>query len=73
MEICARITRQPAERFDWVFTSKDNYRDANMMPDLAALQRNVDLTRDLGFIKSSFDVTKFADLSIVQDAAKRLK
>ncbi len=69
MEICARITRQPAERFGWVFTSKDNYRD----PDLTALQRNVDLTRDLGFIKASFDVSKFADLSIVQDAAKRLK
>ncbi len=73
MEICARITRQPAERFGWVFTSKDNYRDPNMMPDLTALQRNVDLTRDLGFIKASFDVSKFADLSIVQDAAKRLK
>src|SRR5882757_6721456 len=73
MEICARITRQPAERFDWVFTTKDNYRDPNMMPDLAALQRNVDLTRDLGFIKASFDVSKFADLSVVQDAAKRLK
>ena len=73
MEICARITRQPAERFAWVFTGKDNYRDPNMMPDLAALQRNVDLTRDLGFIKASFDVSKFADLSVVQDAAKRLK
>jgi len=73
MEICARITRQPAERFDWVFTNRDNYRDPNMMPDLVALQRNVDLTRDLGFIKASFDVSKFADLSIVQDAAKRLK
>jgi sulfonate transport system substrate-binding protein len=73
MEICARITKQPAEGFDWVFTNKDNYRDPNMMPDLAALQRNVDLTRDLGFIKASFDVNKFADLSVVQDAAKRLK
>ena len=73
MEICARITKQPAERFAWVFTNKDNYRDPNMLPDLVALQRNVDLTRDLGFIKASFDVNKFADLSIVQDAAKRLK
>jgi NitT/TauT family transport system substrate-binding protein len=73
MEICARITKQPAEGFAWVFTNQDNYRDPNMMPDLAALQRNVDLTRDLGFIKASFDVNKFADLSVVQDAAKRLK
>ena len=73
MEICARITKQPAERFVWVFTDKDNYRDPNMLPDLAALQRNIDLTRDLGFIRASFDVNKFADLSIVREAAGRLK
>lgn len=73
MEICARVTKQPAERFSWVFTNQDNYRDPNMVPDLAALQRNVDLTRDLGFIKASFDVKKFSDLTVVQDAAMRLK
>ena len=73
MAICARLIKQPAERFGWVFTGEDNYRDPDMRPDLAALQRNVDLTREMGFIKSSFDVNKFADLSLVEDAAKRLK
>jgi len=73
MEICARITKQPAERFDWVFTTKDNYRDPNMLPDLATLQRNVDTVRDLGFIKDRVDIASHADLSLVQEAAKRLK
>jgi sulfonate transport system substrate-binding protein len=73
MAICARITGQPAERFSWVFTKQDNYRDPNMMPDLAALQRNVDLTRDLGYVKATIDVKKFADLSVVEAAAARLK
>jgi NitT/TauT family transport system substrate-binding protein len=73
MEICARLIKQPADRFGWVFTAQDNYRDPNMKPDLAALQRNVDLTREMGFIKASFDVSKFTDLSLVEDAAKRLK
>lgn len=73
MEICGRITKQPTERFTWVYTDKDYYRDPNMLPDLAALQRNVDLTRDLGFIKASVDVKKFTDLSLVQEAAKRLR
>jgi NitT/TauT family transport system substrate-binding protein len=73
MEIAARVTKQPVERFDWVFTHKDNYRDPNMMPDLAALQRNVDTMKDLGFVKASVDVKAHADLSIVEEAAKRLK
>ena len=73
MEICARLIKQPAERFGWVFTPQDNYRDPDLRPDLAAFQRNVDLTREMGFIKSSFDVAKFADLSLVEDAGRRLK
>jgi hypothetical protein len=28
---------------------------------------------DMGFIKASFDVSEYADFSIVEDAAKRLK
>jgi ABC-type nitrate/sulfonate/bicarbonate transport system substrate-binding protein len=74
VEIVARLTKQPPERFaSWIFTDKDYYRDRSLVPDIAALQRNVDLTRDLGFVKASFDVSKFSDLSIVQEAAKRLQ
>jgi NitT/TauT family transport system substrate-binding protein len=44
-----------------------------MIPNLAALQSNVDLTHELGFTKASFDVKKYTDLSIVEEAAKRPK
>jgi hypothetical protein len=37
------------------------------------LQRNVDTVAELGFFRSSFDVKKYTDLSIVEEAAKRLK
>src|SRR5712671_1878316 len=73
MEIASRVTRQPPERFDWLFTKRDAYHDPNMLPDLVALQKNVDMTRDLGFVKSAPDVKKHADLSIVEEAARRLK
>jgi len=73
MEIAARFTKQPAERFDWVFTDKDYYRDPNMKPNLDALQKNVDMTKELGFVRASIDVKKHADLSLVEEAAKRLK
>jgi len=44
-----------------------------MMPNLTALQANVDLVKDLGFVKASVDIKKHSDLSIVEEAAKRLK
>ena len=72
-EICAKLTKQPPERFGWVFTKQDNYRNPDMLPNLKVLQDNVNLVRDLGFIKQTVDVSKHADLSLVQDAAKRLK
>ena len=67
------MTKQPAEQFDWLFTKRDSYHDRDMMPDLEALQRNVDMTHDLGFIRGNLDVQKYTDLSIVQEAAKRLQ
>jgi sulfonate transport system substrate-binding protein len=72
-EIASRVTKQPVERFGWLFTDKDYYRDPNMIPDLVALQKNIDMTKDLGFVRASLDIKKFTDLSIVEEAAKRLK
>ena len=72
-EIAARVTKQPAERFSWLFTEKDYYRDPNMIPDLDALQKNLDMTKDLGFVRASLDIRKYTDLSITEEAAKRLK
>jgi sulfonate transport system substrate-binding protein len=73
MEIAGRITKQPPERYDWLFTKRDAYHDPSMLPDLAALQKNVDMTHDLGFVRASLDVKKYSDLSMVEEAAKRLK
>jgi len=72
--IAAKITKRPEAAFDaWLFNSKDYYRDPNMIPNLDALQANVATQKDLGFIKSGFDVKAHTDLSIVEEAAKRLK
>jgi NitT/TauT family transport system substrate-binding protein len=72
-KIASGMLKVPPERFGWLFTKQDYYRDPNGMPDLEALQRNVNTVADLGFIKSTFDVKKHADLGIVQEAAQRLK
>ena len=72
-QIASKITKAPPERFGWLFTKADTYRDPNLIPNLEALQRNIDTTRDLGFVKKKIDINKYADLSLVRDAAKRLK
>ena len=72
-QIASKITKAPPDRFGWLFTKQDEYRDPNMVPNLVALQRNVDVTRELGFVKKKIDINKYADLSLVKDAVKRLK
>lgn len=72
-QIASRVTKVPPERFGWLFTDQDTYRDPNLIPNVEALQRNIDTTRDLGFVKKPIDIKKYVDLSLVQEAAKRLK
>ena len=72
-QIAARLVKAPPERFGWVFTKTDAYRDPDMLPNLEALQKNVDMTKELGYAQASFDVKKYSDLSMVEEAAKRLK
>jgi sulfonate transport system substrate-binding protein len=74
VQIASKITKAPPEAFDsWLFTDKDYYRDPNMLPNLQALQANLRTVQELGFLKTVVEVKQYADLSIVQEAAKRLK
>jgi len=72
-KIASKITKVPPERFGWLFTKADTYKDPNLIPNLEALQRNVDTTQQLGFVKKHIDIKQYADLSLVREAAKRLK
>ena len=71
--IGAKLLKVPPERLDWLFTKRDYYRDPNGKPDLEALKKNMDITKELGFFSGSVDLAKHTDLSIVEDAAKRLQ
>jgi sulfonate transport system substrate-binding protein len=69
----ADFTKTPAAVWtSWAFTAADSYRDPAGKPDLAALQRNIATAHDLGFIPAALDPTKYADLSLVDEAAKRI-
>jgi len=74
IEIIARYTKKKPEDFrPWVLTGQDVYRDPNAVPNLEALQRNVDLLRELGLLKDRMDVRQHADLSLLEAARARLK
>lgn len=72
-KIASQITKAPPERFNWLFTKNDYFRAKDMMPDLKALQSNIDATRDFGIISESLDVQKYSDLSILKEALERVK
>ncbi|MBN9083617.1 MAG: hypothetical protein BGP04_15410 [Rhizobiales bacterium 62-17] len=72
LQLAGKVANQPPERLSsWLFTKADNYRDPNLVPDIKALQSNIDVQSELGFLKSKIDISKYVDLSLVQEAAKR--
>ena len=72
VKIVADFNKQPVARADWAFTRQDQYRSPDVLPDVDALQRNIDLLWKLGFLKSPIDMSKHADLSLVREAGARI-
>jgi NitT/TauT family transport system substrate-binding protein len=70
--IVARLNKAPPARMAWAFGERDQYRDPNGTPNIAALQNNLQLQKQVGFLKDDIDVKKYSDLSMVTEAAKRL-
>ena len=74
VKIMADFTKQPPERFaGWIFTKKDQFRNPSGLPNMTALQSNLDTAQQMGFIKDRLDASKYTDLSLVKEAAQRLK
>ena len=72
--LVAKMSGQKAENLDsWLFIKgKDNYRDLNCIPNIDAIQKNIEVEKTLGLVKDVIEVKKYSDLTIVQDALKRL-
>jgi sulfonate transport system substrate-binding protein len=71
--IAANLTRQPAAGLSPIlFTKEDSYVDPKLEPNLDSLQKNIGVMKTLGFIHGDVPVKQYADLSMVEEAAKRL-
>lgn len=74
VKIVSEFTKIPANTLDsWLFTKRDFYRVPDARPDLVALQANVDQLHKEGSLKQPVEVKKYTDLSILEEAIKRLK
>ena len=73
LEVASRVSKQPPSAFGFAYTKNDLYRDPNFRPNLESMQRAVNVLPELGLLKAKMDVTKYADLSYVEEAARRLK
>jgi sulfonate transport system substrate-binding protein len=73
LKLASKVSGAPVSRLGYVLTNDDTYRDPNMMPDLASLQRAIDVQQDVGLLKAKLDVEKYADLSLVKEAAARIR
>jgi ABC-type nitrate/sulfonate/bicarbonate transport system substrate-binding protein len=78
VQIAMKITKTPKQLWDsWLFKKDgmkgDYYRSLDGKPDIDALQKVIDLQVKYGFLKRSIDVKKFVDLSLVEEAARRLR
>ena len=63
----------PSVWASWVYTPVDSYRDPAGKPNLDSFTRSIAFAHDLGFVPAALDAHKYADLSMVEAAAKRIK
>jgi ABC-type nitrate/sulfonate/bicarbonate transport system substrate-binding protein len=73
LALVSKATKQPVENIDYVFTKRDHWRDPNARADIALLQKNVNDAKTLGLLPDTFDVTHHSDMSIIEDALKRIQ
>ncbi|HLI20782.1 MAG TPA: ABC transporter substrate-binding protein [Stellaceae bacterium] len=74
LKIVSDFMKLPVQALDaTTFNHQDFYRDPNAMPNMKALQANVDMAQTMGIVKQHIDVAKVTDLSYIEAAAKRLQ
>jgi len=78
VKIAVDVSKIPAPVWDsWLFKKDgengDYYRNPNAEPDIASLQKAIDEQVKYGYLKQSIAVKDYVDLSLVEDASKRLR
>ncbi len=74
LQIVANFMKLTPDKISsWAFTKEDYYRPPDGKISAAILQKNLDMQHELGFLKAPIDAKPYIDMSLMDDAAKRLR
>ena len=72
LKIIANFMKIQPSELNHLFTTDDYYRDAFCVPNLEALQSSINIAHDVGLLPNTIAVPKYADLSFVEEAKRRI-
>ena len=73
VDIAHAVTKQPAENLGYVFTKEDIYRSPDGMPNMAAVQHEIDEMVALNVVPQKIAAEPgYTDLSLIKEARARL-
>jgi len=74
LQLVSDFTKQPVATYaDWLFTKGDDFHAPDARPNVAAMQKNLDIQKELGLLKIDIDVKAHTDLSMIDEATTRLR
>ncbi len=72
LAVAMAATKQKRNELDYAFTKADFYRAPDCMPDIAAAQREIDISAKLGLVPKAITLSPhYVDLSLVEEANGR--
>ncbi len=73
LAILVAVTHEPAQNLAFAFTKHDFYHDPDLVPDIAAVQKEIDEDVRVGVLPKRVVVSPhYVDLSLIEAAKKRL-
>lgn len=73
LALTAAVTHKPEKDLDFAFTKHDFYHSPDLVPDVAAVQKEIDEDVKLGVLPKAVTVSpKYVDLSLIKAAKQRL-
>jgi NitT/TauT family transport system substrate-binding protein len=73
IRLAAKVTKEPVANYEeWAFTTEDNYREPHARINVARLQKNIDDLHALGLLPMTIEAGNYVDMSLADEAAKRI-